>query len=85
MKNAAELVGDLVEHFDFSIIESCAAQNSCADFEPFTEQKKPVFQIEYREETGDWASLCRGAAHRGFIAILAGLELDGTAETCPRQ
>ncbi|MDQ7247098.1 endo alpha-1,4 polygalactosaminidase [Dongia sedimenti] len=84
LKNAAELVGDLVEHFDFSIVESCAAQDSCAAYQPFAARKKPVFQIEYREETRDWASVCRGAAQRGFTAIRAGLALDGTAETCPR-
>jgi hypothetical protein len=85
LKNAAELVGDLVEHFDFSVIESCAADNACAAYEPFTARKKPVFQIEYREQTRDWAAVCRDAAGRGFTAILAGLELDGTAETCPRR
>lgn len=85
LKNAAELVGDLVAHFDFSIAESCAAENACAAYEPFTARKKPVFQIEYREETRDWPSVCRDAADRGFTAIRAGLALDGTAETCPRH
>jgi hypothetical protein len=41
-----------------------------------------VFQIEYRSETEDWKSVCVDAAKRGFTAILAGLELDGTAESC---
>lgn len=85
LKNAAEFVPDLVEVFDFAVIESCAAQHACAAFVPFTEQKKAVFQIEYRNQTRDWATVCREAAARGFIAILADLALDGTEEACPRS
>jgi len=85
LKNAAELVDDLVEAFDFAVVESCAAEGSCRAFEPFAGQKKAVFQIEYRNETDDWNAVCREAAVRRFTAILAGLELDGTAEPCPTR
>ena len=85
LKNAAELVGDLVERFDFAVIESCAAQQACLAFAPFAERKKAVFQIEYRNETKDWAAVCREAAAQGFTAILAELTLDGTEEPCPRS
>jgi len=83
LKNAAELVPDLVESFDFAVIENCAAQDACGTYEAFAQQNKAVFQIEYREETKDWDQVCRDAAVRGFTAILAGLELNGTAEPCP--
>jgi hypothetical protein len=83
LKNAAELVDELVGSFDFAIIESCAAEDACAAFEPFSTAGKAVFQIEYREETPDWPAICRDAAGRHFTAILAGLELDGTAQSCP--
>lgn len=84
LKNAAELVPQLAESFDFAVVESCAAEDACGAFEPFAERGKAVFQIEYRHETHDWPDVCRAAAARGFTAILAGRELDGTAETCAR-
>jgi hypothetical protein len=83
LKNAAELVPDLAESFDFAVIENCAAQEACGAYEAFAARNKAVFQIEYRSETADWKSVCLDAAKRGFTAILAGLELDGTAEACP--
>jgi hypothetical protein len=82
LKNAAELVDDLADVYDFSVIESCAAQNACDAYRRFVEQGKAVFQIEYRGELEDWASACRESKARGFTAILANLELDGDAETC---
>ena len=88
LKNAAELVPDLVEAFDFAVIENCATQKSCAAYAPFTARNKAVFQIEYRNEThdwSDWTAVCRDATERGFTAILADLELDGRAEACPRD
>jgi len=85
LKNASELVLDLVEAFDFAVIENCATQEGCDTYQPFAARKKAVFQIEYRDETEDWAAVCQDAARRGFTAILAGLALDGTAETCSRR
>jgi hypothetical protein len=82
LKNAAELVEELVDLYDFSVIENCAAQAACDDYRRFADQNKAVFQIEYRDETRDWDNVCRGAKDRGFTAILADLELDGKAESC---
>ncbi|GAB2175487.1 endo alpha-1,4 polygalactosaminidase [Dongia sp. agr-C8] len=85
LKNAAELVPDLADSFDFAVIENCAAQRDCDGFAAFADAKKAVFQIEYRNEIRDWDAVCRDAAQRGFTAILSGLELDGTAQACTRQ
>jgi hypothetical protein len=84
LKNTAELIPDLVASFDFAVVESCAAEGACAAFLPFSAHKKAVFQIEYVDAIRDWASVCRDATKRGFTAILASLDLDGTAEGCPR-
>jgi hypothetical protein len=85
LKNAAELVPHLAEAFDFAVIENCAAQEACGTYKPFADRKKAVFQIEYRDETENWKAVCKDAAKRGFTAILAGLDLDGTAENCPKS
>jgi hypothetical protein len=84
LKNAAELVPDLAGTFDFAVIENCAAQEACGPYADFADRKKAVFQIEYRDETENWRAVCKDAAKRGFTAILAGLDLDGNAENCPK-
>jgi len=82
LKNAAELVGTLNAAFDFAVVESCAAQEVCAAYQPFAESSKAVFQIEYRGENRDWRAVCRAADDRGFTAIQADLTLDGDFENC---
>jgi hypothetical protein len=82
LKNAAELVPQLAESFDFAVIENCAAQHACTHYRRFADQGKAVFQIEYRGEIRDWEKACRDAKEHGFTAILANLELDGDAESC---
>jgi len=82
LKNAAELVPDLADSFDFAVIENCAAQQACGGYRRFADQGKAVFQIEYRGEIRDWEKACRAAKEHGFTAILANLKLDGDAEGC---
>jgi hypothetical protein len=84
LKNAAELVDELVIAFDFVVIESCAAQKICEAYEPFTDAGKAVFQIEYRGAADNWNAACRDANTRRFTAILTDLALDGKAEACPK-
>jgi hypothetical protein len=85
LKNAAELVNDLKDAFDFAVIESCAAQNVCEAYRPFAENGKAVFQIEYRGEVpGIGGGACSDAKARHFTPLLADLELDGKAEACPK-
>jgi len=83
LKNAPGLVDAMVGAFDFSVVESCAAEQECDAYTRFADQGKAVFQIEYRGETKNWDAVCAAARKRGFTAILADLELDGSAETCP--
>ena len=85
LKNAAELVPDLVDVFDFAVVESCAAQKACDDHSAFSKRGKAVFQIEYRGEIEDWSSVCRDAKGLRFTAILANLELDGDVARCPME
>jgi hypothetical protein len=82
LKNAGELVGTLAATFDFAVVESCAAENACGDYSAFIDQGKPVFEIEYRDETTDWKKVCAEAKRLRFTAILASTELDGKAERC---
>ncbi|KNC75909.1 hypothetical protein SARC_11574 [Sphaeroforma arctica JP610] len=64
LKNTLDLIPELVDHVDFAINESCqkyAKYDECALYEPFVEQNKAVFAVEWSTE-GD----CSDAAKMGL-------------------
>ncbi|MCJ8169023.1 endo alpha-1,4 polygalactosaminidase [Atopomonas sediminilitoris] len=63
LKNAVELVPDLVNHFDFALNESCYRYNECNAYNAFTAQGKAVFVAEYRKYNN---KLCNKANASGF-------------------
>lgn len=82
MKNDNTQVAQLVNHFDFAVIEGCAIYDECSDFLPFTAQGKAVFQIEY---TDTWSSLndfCPESISNGFTAVFKNRGLDAWLNTC---
>lgn len=83
IKNVPELATDLEPHFDWALSESCFAQGWCSDMQPFIENGKPVFAIEYVEEGMSLEDFCVGATEMGFSAILKTQALDSWVEFCP--
>lgn len=75
LKNSAELVGALVNDFDFSVVESCSEYGECLAYTPFIENNKAVFQAEYSSYSSD---ICSSAARMGFSAAFYSLALDGS-------
>ena len=55
-KNSAATVRDLVDYFDFAIVEECNEFNECDAFDPFIAQNKAVFAIEYNGCPGGQSS-----------------------------
>ncbi|CAM9597966.1 unnamed protein product [Laminaria digitata] len=50
LKNSVEVVGDLVDFFDFAVNESCNVYNECDVYtNTFLAQGKPVFNVEYAD------------------------------------
>ena len=47
LKNDPSQVRQLVDHFDFAVVEQCFQYNECARFRPFTRAGKAVFSVEY--------------------------------------
>jgi hypothetical protein len=72
LKNDPEQVGQLLEHFDFAVVEECFAYDECARFSPFVEAGKAVFEAEYQRAL---ASFCPAAAELRFSAIRKGYDL----------
>ena len=83
MKNAADQVKDLVEHFDFAITEDAFYYNWAQDMSAFIESGKPVFAAEYTDLGGDFEAYCRKSKDLKFSTILKKRNLDAWIRTCP--
>jgi hypothetical protein len=72
LKNDGEQASKLVNEFDAVVSEQCHQYNECGLFDDFIAQNKPVWDIEYRTDTFDyangdvWNAFCQtsNAAHR---------------------
>lgn len=84
LKNAGDLVPDLVDWFDFEINEECFAYDECDDLMPFVDAGKAVLSAEYAPDEATAraraATVCPDARHRGFTTLFLPLDLDGTWE-----
>ncbi|KAH7126783.1 glycoside hydrolase family 114 protein [Dendryphion nanum] len=47
LKNSLDIIPDLVDVMSFAINEQCHQYKECAQYKPFTDQNKAVFNIEY--------------------------------------
>jgi hypothetical protein len=81
LKNAVELVPDLVESFDFAVNESCFDYQECGTLQPFTAANKPVLQIQYGGKK-EARRLCKRANELGFSTLLKSQDLDGKRIAC---
>ena len=82
VKNASDQVKDLVEHFDFAITEDAFYYGWAEKMKPFIEAGKPVFNAEYTDLGGDFATFCRTSNRLKFSTILKHRGLDAWLETC---
>ena len=88
LKNSARLVQYVLPAVEFAVNEQCVQYSECARFAPFIDDGKPVFHIEYPEETtrSVAANYCRkdGAAEGtdGFSTVIKNLNLDGWVKYC---
>lgn len=78
LKNAAEIIDDVLDVVDFSVNEQCAQYGECATFAKFIKAGKPVFQIEYPNDGSNDNSKKRSA---GQIEERAALSSAAT-KTC---
>jgi len=82
-KNAADMVGDLVNIFDFAITEDYFYYGIAETMLPYIQAGKPVFAAEYTDLPGDFDSFCRQSRQLGFSTILKHRELDAWVKFCP--
>jgi len=82
VKNALDQVKDLIEHFDFAIIEDAFYDGWAEAMKPFIEAGKPVFAAEYTDLDGDFHSFCQNSQALKFNTILKNRDLDAWIQTC---
>ncbi|KZZ94373.1 Glycoside hydrolase, superfamily [Moelleriella libera RCEF 2490] len=88
LKNAGDIIADVLDVVDFSVNEQCVQHGECATFAAFVQHGKPVFNIEYPDDVGDAAvrNICshQGASRGsdGFSQVVKRMKLDGWVKYC---
>ncbi|KAK3316765.1 glycoside hydrolase superfamily [Apodospora peruviana] len=88
LKNANDIVTDVLDAVQFSVNEQCAEYSACESFAPFIEAGKPVFHIEYpsgapeKIATADSKSACSAKGASRFSTVLKSENLDSWVEYC---
>ncbi len=83
IKNAADQVKDLIDHFDFAIIEDYFFYHMEEKMLPFIKAGKPVFAAEYDDIGVDFAAACKRAKELDFSIIQKHRILTSYRVTCP--
>ncbi|PSK54150.1 Vacuolar transporter chaperone 1 [Elsinoe australis] len=90
LKNAGDIIPQVMSKVHFSVNEQCHAYGECATYQPFIENSKPVFNIEYPGSVTGNAKIAAGSScnsassnSHGFSTILKNMDLDTSVEVCP--
>lgn len=87
LKNAGEIIDDVVDSVQFSVNEECVEFTECATFSTFIDNKKPVFHIEYPGTSGiSYDTICStkgdAAGSTNFSKAIKNMDLDGWVRYC---
>lgn len=80
LKNDTAQVEDLVDDFDFAVVEECFAYRECSEYSPFVERGKAVFATEY--STKNKVTKCQTANRLEFGLIFKRYDLDAWRRAC---
>jgi len=69
LKNAEEMVADVVDEVDWMLVEDCYFDSWCMAATAFIDADKPVFMAEYDELVPDFTPACELAKSLGYTAI----------------
>jgi hypothetical protein len=88
LKNAGDIVPDVLPLVQFAVNEQCAQYKNCGIFRPFIKANKPVLQIEYPEgapdniSEEDMEASCASAGSDRFSTVLKALSLGSGVQYC---
>lgn len=78
LKNAVDLVGDLVDEVDFAVNEQCHQYDECALYDPLLAAGKAVVVLEYEVDS---RQVCPSVP-RGMEVLFKSLELGSERTSC---
>jgi hypothetical protein len=82
LKNDPGQAAELVDWFDWSLVEDCSVYEWCGELRPFAQAGKAVFQVEYTDDWPSGAPFCAEAADLGYSALLKNRGLDAWVSYC---
>jgi len=82
LKNDPDQVPQLLQYFDFAVVEDCTVYDECELYLPFVAQGKVVIQIEYTDNFSSTADFCPQASSSGTCGLLKHRNLDGWVKFC---
>ncbi|KAK8924333.1 hypothetical protein H634G_06468 [Metarhizium anisopliae BRIP 53293] len=97
LKNAADIIDDVLDVVAFSVNEQCVENSECESYAPFIQAGKPVFNIEYPSDAGAArgvssavsTDICsrRGKSQgaENFSTVIKKMNLDGWVEYCDQK
>lgn len=86
LKNAGEIIPDVLNLVDFQVNEECVKYKECQTFESFIKAGKAVFHIEYPKgapgavSTKSKTTIFGAKGAERFTTLLKTMELDGWVE-----
>ncbi|KND88889.1 hypothetical protein TOPH_06401 [Tolypocladium ophioglossoides CBS 100239] len=87
LKNAGDIIPNVINITDFSVNEQCVQHSECPTFAAYITAGKPVFNIEYPDSAPNIAvntvqDICTAKGVAGFSTVMKKMELDGWVEYC---
>jgi len=83
LKNSGKIVQQVLDQVEFQVNEQCVQFNECQMFTPFITANKPVFHIEYPEDTTNLSAqdVCQESPE-GYSTVIKHMELNAWYQTC---
>jgi hypothetical protein len=83
LKNGGKIVPSVLPMVEFEVNEQCVQYNECSTYSAFISAGKPVFHIEYLNDTTTGIqNFCDAAGEEGFSTVIKNIGLDEFYETC---
>lgn len=86
LKNAPDLVDDLVDDFDWALVEECVRYDECDAYRPFIDAGKAVLNAEYIDDACDTsdaiARYCDDPQRDGFSTLVKQWDLLAWGVSC---
>jgi len=87
LKNGGEILDRVVSVSEWCINEQCVKYNECDLYQPFINQNKPVFHLEYTAKKpapeNFVKKVCNWKDAQGFSTLIKHLSLNAWTTTCP--